>query len=165
MEPALNTAWRPVLFLHEEKGCWPNPLELDSDTGGPGHSQQSMWSRARARRLGPFLGRRGLGEFCSGFLGPHAGFGRPLAGLRLPVCGPGGRAGWLESAEQTPGRWGSERRLGAYLFRAELVGRGQAPWSRLGVCWLCPSEKRGLPAHVDRLGRSLEPWVSLLITW
>lgn len=128
--------------LHEEKGCRPNPLELDSDAGGPGHSQRS---RAGARRPGPFLGRRGLGEFRSGFLGPQAGFGRALAGLRLPVCWPGGRAGWLEAAEQTPGRWGSERWLGARLFRAELVGRGQTPWSRPGVCWLSPSEQRGLP--------------------
>lgn len=51
----------------------------------------------------------------------------------------------LEAAERTLGRWGSERRPGAHLFRAKLVGRGQAPWSRPRVCWLCTSEQRALP--------------------
>lgn len=75
----------------EEKGCRPNPLELDSDAGGPGHSQQS---RAGAQRPGPFLGRRGLGECRSGSLGPHASSGqgsvRLCVGLGVGWAAAGG---------------------------------------------------------------------------
>lgn len=84
--------------------------------------------------------------------------------------------GWgglpLEAAERTLGRWGSERRPGAHLFRAKLVGRGQAPWSRprrpradpAGGLLASHFRAEG-PAHVGRLGRCLEPQLSLLITW
>lgn len=143
-EHSLEARPRP----HEEKGCRPNPLELDSDTGGPGHSQRS---RAGARRLGPFLGRRGLGEFCSGALGSHAGSGLGVGrgGWRL-LSGP--RAGGAVSSGRVPTFLGLSWWAGCRHPGPGRVFAGFALQSK-GAC------PRG------RLGRCLELQVPVLIMW
>lgn len=126
--------------LHEEKGCRPNPLELDSDAGGPGHSQRS---RARAWRPGPFLGRRGLGEFRSGFLGPQAGFGRALAGL--PCVGLGaGRGGWRLLSRPRAGGAVSGGWVPAFLGLSWWAG-GRHPGPGRGFAGLALQSKGACP--------------------
>lgn len=133
---------------HEEKGCRPNPLELDSDTGGPG--TRSLEQGRELRRLGPFWEGEDWGVLL-----------RRSQGLTLaPAWGWAWR---LEAAEPTTGRWGSEQQPGAHLFGAELVGRCRAPWSRQVFAGFALPEQGA--ARVAGLEDALGYQVPLLIMW